>query len=113
MVRKGLGWAHRKCSHWDEQLPSDGDGSGRRRFGPFDAVVCSLGVFFAEDMAALLRSLFGLLRPGGRFAAAVFGEHVFDPMRRVFVETLGELAPDVEVLQPWRRTEDASTLRGI
>ena len=34
-------------------------------------------------------------------------------MRRVFVETLGELAPDVEVLQPWRRTEDASTLRGI
>jgi len=80
---------------------------------PFDSVVCSLGLFFADDMPALLRSLFGLLRRGGRIGVAVFGEHVFDPMRQVFVETVGELAPEVEVLQPWRRTEDLSVLRGV
>jgi ubiquinone/menaquinone biosynthesis C-methylase UbiE len=80
---------------------------------PFDSVVCSLGLFFADDMPGLLRSLFGLLRRGGRMGVAVFGEHVFDPLRQVFVETVGELAPDVEVLQPWRRTEDVSVFRGV
>lgn len=85
----------------------------RSRFEPFDVVVCSLGLFCADDMPGLLRSLSGLLRPGGRIGVAVFGEHVFDPMRRVFVETVAELAPDVEVLQPWRRTEDVSVLREV
>ena len=81
---------------------------------PFDAVVCSLGLFFAEDMAALARSLFGLVRVGGgRLGVAVFGEHVFDPMRQVFAETVRELAPAVEVLEPWRRTEDASVLSDV
>jgi len=80
---------------------------------PFDAVVCSLGLFFADDMPGLLRSLCGLLRPGGRIGVAVFGELVFDPMRQAFVETVAELAPAVEVLQPWRRTEDLSVLRGV
>ena len=83
------------------------------RLEPFDVVVCSLGLFFADDMPGLLRSLVALLRPGGRIGVAVFGEHVFDPMRQVFVETVAELAPDVEVLQPWRRTEDLSVLRGV
>ena len=55
----------------------------------------------------------GLLRPGGRIGVAVFGELVFDPMRQVFVETVAELAPGLEVLQPWRRTEDLSVLRGV
>lgn len=83
------------------------------RLAPFDAVVCSLGIFFADDMPALLRSLFGLLRPGGRIGVAVFGELAFDPMRQVFVETVAEVAPGVEVLQPWRRTEDVSVLRSV
>ena len=80
---------------------------------PFDVVVCSLGLFFAEDMVGLLRSLFRLVRPGGRIGVAVFGEHVFDPLRQVFVSTVRDLAPDVEVLQPWRRTEDVSVLRRL
>lgn len=86
------------------------DGS---QFEPFDIVVCSLGLFFAEDMPGLLRSLFELLRPGGRLGVAVFGELVFDPMRQVFVQAVDDLAPDVEVLQPWRRTEDVAVLRGV
>jgi ubiquinone/menaquinone biosynthesis C-methylase UbiE len=85
-----------------------------RQLEPFDAVICSLGLFFVEDMPALARSLFGLVRPGsGRLGVAVFGEHVFDPMRQVFAETVRELAPTVEVLEPWRRTEDLSVLSDI
>ena len=80
---------------------------------PFDAVVCSLGLFFADDMAALAGSLFELVRHGGRLGVAVFGDHVFDPMRQVFVEAVGDLAPQVEVLQPWRRTEDPSVLGAV
>jgi ubiquinone/menaquinone biosynthesis C-methylase UbiE len=81
---------------------------------PFDAVLCSLGLFFAEDMAALIRSFFGLVRPGsGRVAVTVFGEYVFDPMREAFVDAVREVDPGVEVLQPWRRTEDASVLRTV
>jgi len=81
---------------------------------PFDAVVCSLGLFFADDMAALAGSLFELVRRGGgRLGLAVFGDHVFDPMRQVFVEIVGDLVPHVEVLQPWRRTEDPSVLSSI
>jgi len=86
---------------------------GRSRLEPFDVVVCSLGLFFAEDMPGLLRSLSGLLRPGGRLGVAVFGEYVFDPLRQVFVETVEEVAPGVEVLQPWRRTEDVDVFRGL
>jgi ubiquinone/menaquinone biosynthesis C-methylase UbiE len=83
------------------------------QFDPFDVIVCSLGLFFAEDMVGLLQSLFRLVRPGGRLGVAVFGEQVFDPLRQVFVRTVEELAPDVEVLQPWRRTEDVSVFRGL
>jgi ubiquinone/menaquinone biosynthesis C-methylase UbiE len=36
------------------------------QFEPFDAVVCSLGLFFAEDMTGLLRSLVRLIRPDDR-----------------------------------------------
>ncbi len=85
----------------------------RSRFEPFDVVVCSLGLFFADDMPGLLRTLSGLLRPGGRLGVAVFGEHVFDPLRQVFVESVAEVAPGVEILQPWRRTEDVDVFRSL
>jgi ubiquinone/menaquinone biosynthesis C-methylase UbiE len=81
--------------------------------GSFDGIVCSLGLFFVDDMPALLRSFSGLLRPGGRMGVAVFGELVLDPLRQVFYEAVGELAPDAEVLQPWRRTENLSVLEKV
>jgi len=81
---------------------------------PFDAVVCSLGLFFVDDMPAVLRSLYALVRPdGGRLGVAVFGEHVFDPMRQVFAGAVRELAPGVDVLEPWRRTEDVDLFRRL
>ena len=39
----------------------------------FDAGICRWGLMFAEDLVATLSSLRGLLRPGGCFAAIVWG----------------------------------------
>jgi ubiquinone/menaquinone biosynthesis C-methylase UbiE len=81
---------------------------------PYDVVICVLGIFFVQDMSSLLRSFYDLVRPGGgRVAVTVFGERFVDPLREVFVEAVGQVAPWLEVVQPWRRTEDASVLRRI
>ena len=49
----------------------------------FDAGICRWGLMFAEDLVATLFSLRGLLRPGGCFAAIVWG-----PPERAEVQTL-------------------------
>jgi SAM-dependent methyltransferase len=81
---------------------------------PYDAVVCALGVFFAGDMGALVRSLLALVLPGsGRLVVGVFGEDFFEPVRSVFVDAVGAVAPQLVVVEPWRRTEDEATLRRL
>lgn len=49
----------------------------------FDAGICRWGLMFAEDLLATLSSLRELLRPGGHFAAIVWG-----PPERAEVQTL-------------------------
>jgi len=81
---------------------------------PYDAVVCALGVFFVDDMGALVRSLLALVRPGsGRLVVGVFGEDFFEPLRSVFVEAVGATRPDLHVVEPWGRTDHEATLRGL
>lgn len=46
---------------------------------PFDAVLCRLGLMLCANPAAALASAFEALRPGGRFAALVFGEPAHNP----------------------------------
>lgn len=81
---------------------------------PYDAVVCVLGVFFVDDMPALVRSLHDLLRPGGgRLGVTVFGEHFCDPIRDVFVQAVAAEEPGFPVVQPWRRTADLAAFRKV
>jgi ubiquinone/menaquinone biosynthesis C-methylase UbiE len=54
----------------------------------FDAVVCSFGLFFAQDMETQLRRLVSLLRPGGRIAVSSFREDYFQPLRGLLMERL-------------------------
>ena len=46
------------------------DGGGDR----FDAALCSLGLMYVPEPVAALRRIHDLLRPGGRVAAAVWGQ---------------------------------------
>lgn len=77
---------------------------------PYDALQCTLGLFFVDDMAGLLRSFRRLLRPGGRLAVTVFGEHFYEPMRSGFVSAVAEVVPGFTVVEPWRRTERENVL---
>jgi len=81
--------------------------TGRERF---DAVMCVLGVFFADDMTALLRDLRALVRPGGRLAVTVLGPGFLQPMLDVFRAHVRAVAPEVDVRPPWTRPEEPGTL---
>jgi SAM-dependent methyltransferase len=80
---------------------------------PFDAVMSVLGIFFFDDMPGFVRRLWGWTRPGGRLAITVLGLSFFDPMRAAFVEAVREVRPDVEVIEPWRRTDDPATFAAV
>ena len=79
----------------------------------FDVVLCVLGLFFVDDMPGLVRSLWELLRPGGRLAITVLGDRFFAPMLEVFVDGVHAERPGFDVVEPWRRTEDPATLTEI
>jgi SAM-dependent methyltransferase len=81
--------------------------------GAFDVVLCVLGLFFVDDMPGFVRSLWALLRPGGRLAITVLGDRFFAPMLDVFVDAVHAERPGFDVVEPWRRTEDPETLRVI
>jgi ubiquinone/menaquinone biosynthesis C-methylase UbiE len=81
---------------------------------PYDAVICVLGIFFVDDMSGVVRSFRELVHPErGRVGITVFGERFFDPLRDVFVAAVADVAPEVEVIQPWCRTESESVLRSL
>lgn len=81
---------------------------------PYDAVLCALGLFFVDDMPALVRSFLHLVRPAaGRVAVTVFGERFFEPMRTVFVSAVRDASPGCVVVEPWRRTESAVVLHDV
>ncbi len=61
--------------------------------GPFDAVVCVFGIFFARDMAASTRALLRRLRPDGTLALTVWGRAPLDPASTEFRRRLMPLLP--------------------
>ena len=83
------------------------------RAGHFDAVACVLGIFFVDDMPLAARAMYDLLRPGGALGVAVFGERFFDPMRDVFVAAVAGVAPDLSVVEPWRRADTLDVFQAI
>jgi SAM-dependent methyltransferase len=81
-------------------------------YGPtFDAVVCVLGIFFIEDMVAAAARMWSFLRPGGRLGIATLGADVFEPFSNRFAEAVRRERPEIEIVLPWRRTDDPEVLR--
>lgn len=79
----------------------------------FDAVLCVLGLFFVDDMAAAVRALWSHVRPGGRLAITAFGTEVWEPVLSRFIDTTARVRPDIERVLPWRRAEDPTLLEGL
>lgn len=62
----------------------------------YDVVLCREGLMFASDHAAAAREIVRVLRPGGRFAVAVWGPREANPWLGLVIDAVGaELGIDV------------------
>jgi ubiquinone/menaquinone biosynthesis C-methylase UbiE len=81
---------------------------------PFDAVVCVFGIFFAPDMAAAVRALWGAVRPGGRLAVTTWGPRFLEPASSAFWSSIREVRPDLHKgFNPWDRICEPEALRAL
>ena len=80
----------------------------------FDAVVCVFGIFFIPDMAAAVRALWSMLRPGGRLAITTWGPNTFEPASTAFWNSVREVRPDLyKGFNPWDRISKPQALRDL
>lgn len=75
----------------------------------FDAVTCSFGLFFLQDMVETLREWRRVLKPGGRLLLTSFGAQAFQPLVAWFCEALRESGgPALDPADfPWQRLASA------
>lgn len=80
----------------------------------FDAVVCVFGIFFVPDMAAALKELWRMVRPGGRLAITTWGPGLFEPANSAFWAAIDKVRPDLQrSFNPWERISEPSGLRAL
>jgi len=61
----------------------------------YDAVLCVFGIFFVDDMAAALRSLWRTVRPGGRLVTTTWGRRVQAPLVATLRDAVRPLRVDL------------------
>ena len=79
---------------------------------PFDAALCSFGIFFVEDMETALAQIAAHVRPGGRVAFSTFQLDYFRPLRQLLLDRLaarGIVLPP----QPWERIATEAGCRAL
>jgi SAM-dependent methyltransferase len=82
--------------------------------GSFDAVVCVFGIFFVPDMAAAVRELWRMVRPGGKLAITTWGERCFQPLESVWNEAVRAERPDLYTVNlPWDRITTPESVRQL
>jgi ubiquinone/menaquinone biosynthesis C-methylase UbiE len=82
--------------------------------GEFDAVVCVFAVFFADDMAAALRELWRVVRPGGVLAVTTWGPRFPEPASTVFWDAVRDVRPELHRgYDPWDRISEPGPLRAL
>jgi ubiquinone/menaquinone biosynthesis C-methylase UbiE len=80
----------------------------------FDAVVCVFGIFFVPDMAAAVRELWRLIRPGGKLAITTWGPRFFEPATTAFWNSIREVRPDLDKnFNPWDRISEPPAIRSL
>jgi SAM-dependent methyltransferase len=80
----------------------------------FDAVVCVFGVFFVTDMAAQVRALWRLVKPGGQLAITTWGPGLFSPaVERLGIAIAAE-RPELALKEhPWERLVEPAALTAL
>lgn len=83
--------------------------------GSFDAVVCVFGIFFVPDMAAALREMWRVLRPGGTLAITTWrGNIVFTPANEIYWGAIKAERPDLHMATPpWIRVGTPETMTAV
>jgi ubiquinone/menaquinone biosynthesis C-methylase UbiE len=66
----------------------------------FDAVVSVFGIFFLDDVPAMLRRAWSWLAPGGQLATTVWGEVVLSPGESYFWEAVSAEDPTLDHISP-------------
>jgi ubiquinone/menaquinone biosynthesis C-methylase UbiE len=80
----------------------------------FDAVVCVFGVFFVPDIAAAVRALWEMVRPGGKLAITTWGPRFLEPGSTAFWDSIREVRPDLyRGFNPWDRICDPPSLQTV
>ena len=80
----------------------------------FDAVICVFGIFFLPDMPAGVRSLWRLLRPGGRLVLTTWGPRVLEPGSTAFWNAVRDERPDLyKNFNPWDRINETPALAAM
>ena len=80
----------------------------------FDAAICVFGIFFVPDMAAAIRELWRVVRPGGQLAITTWGPDFFEPASTAFWNAVREVAPHLDKsFNPWDRICDPTSLRKL
>jgi ubiquinone/menaquinone biosynthesis C-methylase UbiE len=80
----------------------------------FDAVICVFGIFFVPDMAAGVRSLWRVLRPGGQLAITTWGPRFLEPGSSAFWNAVRNERPDLyKSFNPWDRIAEPDALASV
>lgn len=81
--------------------------------GSLDAVVSVFGLFFIDDMAALLQRAWTWLAPGGRLATTVWGRVVLSPGEAFFWDAVRRESPSLEHISPATRLAEPGALEQL
>jgi ubiquinone/menaquinone biosynthesis C-methylase UbiE len=79
--------------------------------GAFDAVISVFSLFFVTDIAAQLRELWRMVRPGGQLAITSWGPRLFEPVGSIWRAAVKRERPDLYASgKPWDRLSDPGAL---
>jgi len=79
----------------------------------FDCATCAFGLFFVDDMSALLAHIATTVKAGGTILVSGFCGDSFQPMARLCLERLSACGVDVPEQVGWQRMAEPDQLEAI
>jgi ubiquinone/menaquinone biosynthesis C-methylase UbiE len=83
--------------------------------GSIDAVLCILGLYYAQDQQSVIRRLWQLVKPGGLLAITVWGPRCLEPANTFYLDAVADERPDFDARSADQasRLGDSTLLRNI